>query len=785
MSPFAQWHLQASRSQYRASMAGLAVSVTCICGLSNVAIAATVGPGNSVEEVIVTARKTSERLQDVPVSITAITSEQLKELGAVDVKDILGNVPGLAFIGVERGLSKYNIRGISNNVESPTVGVYLDDLSLVTIDTGFFTGSADPIFFDVERLEVLKGPQGTLYGGSTMGGAIKYVSARPDLAVLSSNVALGFGTTAHGSESYNAESVVNVPIIDNVLAVRGGVFYRRDGGYIDNVSDGDIVYPNRSSTPAPVYTPLARPALSTLNEADHNYGDTYVGRLSLLWQPDSSWAVRPAVFYQDYKLANNSQYFPNQGELTESARVKQPTHDRTGIYSLDVNKEWGAVRLTSVTGYFDRKLEWVRDYSYFFGNQTVAGVPFALFALNSEMDARSATETFSQELRISSAGGKGSRVGWLAGLYYSDQDDEFKPYATTFGATPILGTEASYFSEAATTVKQSAAFGEVTFALTDSFDITAGARLFKVEQDYKQFADGPFNGGRTDLVGNSDEDGVNPKFGLSYKLTQDNLLYTSAAKGFRPGGPNRQAIPATLCAADLLRLGYSTAPTEYESDNLWTYELGSKNQFGGTTINGALFYTDWKDIQQAVGLPSCGFSFTTNAGAARVRGAELETRFNVTSAFAIGGTGTYTDTEIVETVVGVPAQKGDEIRSVPKLMASGFASLSVPFLGEWDLEMRANYQYRSKARTSFDRTRRVTFSNGARVFLPNEFEFQEEYDVVNASASVTNGPMTVRLYINNVLDEQPALYSGVGFATALAATTLRPRTFGLELRHQF
>ncbi|SLK10161.1 TonB-dependent receptor [Novosphingobium mathurense] len=733
------------------------------------------------DDIVVTARKTSERLQDVPISVNAVSADQLRDRGAVDVKDVLRVVPGFSFSGVERGLGNYNIRGVSTVASSPTVGIYLDDISLVTIATTF-SGAFDPVFFDVERLEVLKGPQGTLYGGSSMGGAIKYVSAKPDLTRIGGSTAAGLAFTAHGDPSYTAEGVINLPIVEDHLAIRGGLFYRHDGGYIDNVAGLDVQNSNYSSAASPDYVPLAQPSLSTRDKDDQNSANTYVGRLSLLWQPDPSWSITPALFYQDYRLRNPSQFFVNTPDLTSSYRLAQPTKDQAGIYSINVEKELPGVRLTSLTAYFDRKLRYERDYSFFIG-----GLVPPLFALDSYNLSLSRTKTFSQELRIASDTGPGARFTWVAGLFYSHQKDNLYQIVTTPGATPVIGTETGYLGDTTTVTDQYAAFGEANYEVIDGLTLTAGVRLFQIKQELDLLGDGPFNGGLTVVEDRrSNEKGVNPKLGVSYEVDRDHLVYASAAKGFRPGGPNRFKINEELCSADLSRLGLSSAPDAFESDNLWSYELGTKNQFAGNKVmlNGALFYTDWKKIQQQINLTNCGFAFTGNAGSAEIKGAEIEARFNLSDAFHVGGTATYTDAKIVSAAPGTAAQDGDTVQAVPKWMLSAYAAETLPVADRWELQLRAEYQYQGRARRQFGQVQAVTFSDGVAGTVPNLAEFRESYQVVNAFASLGDGDTTVRLYVNNLFDVSPFIDTDLG-AGSDRSTTIRPRTVGVEVRRQF
>jgi iron complex outermembrane receptor protein len=767
-----------SKSISLPALLAIGVSAIAVAGPARAQDGATSAEADN-GDIVVTARKARERLQDVPISVNALSGDQLRDRGAVDIKDVLRSVPGLSFSGTERGLGNYNIRGISTVASAPTVGIYLDDISLVTIATSF-SGAFDPVFFDMERIEVLKGPQGTLYGGSSMGGAIKYVSAKPNLTEVGGSAAAGTATTAHGSMSYNAEAVINLPIVTDKLAIRGGIYFRHDGGYVDNVAGGTVTNSRYSDTASPNYTSQVQPSGSTRNAANQNDSDTYVGRLSLLWQPDETWSIRPAAFYQHYKLANPGQFFLGMPELTTSYRIKQPTTDKAGIYSLDVNKELGAVQVTSLTAYFDRKLDFVRDYSYFIG-----GLVPPLFPLVSDNLSASRTKTFSQELRLASTNSD-APLTWIAGLYYSHQDDKLYQIVTTPGATPVIGTDVGYLGDTSTITKQYSAFGEATYKLLDNLDITAGVRLFQIKQDVDILGDGPFNGGLTQIIGRkSNEKGINPKFGISYKATRDNLIYASAAKGFRPGGPNRFQINPALCATDLARLGLTAAPNTFDSDNLWSYELGTKNQFGSAVmVNAAVFYTDWKKIQQQINLSSCGFAFTGNAGSADVKGAELETRFNLTREFQVGGTATYSDAKISNAAFGTSAQDGDQVLAVPKWMLSGFASYSITVADGWRGQVRGEYQYQSSSRRQFDRIQSVLFPGGIAGTVPNRAEFRSGYQVVNAFASVGDGQTEFRLYVNNLFDVTPLLDTDLSNGSD-RSTTIRPRTIGLEVRRRF
>lgn len=735
----------------------------------------------AAEDIIVSARKADERLQDVPISVNAMTTEELQARGAVDFRDILRAIPGVAFGGLDRGLNLYNIRGISTSAAAPTVGIFLDDIALTTLFTGF-SGAYDPVLFDMERIEVLKGPQGTLYGGSAMGGAIKYVSARPRMNDFGLDTAVNVGGTRGGEASFGAEAVLNIPVITDRLSVRGGIFFQRDGGYIDNESGGTVTNTRASSTPSPIYTPAVLPSFSTRDESNVNRRETYVLRLSALYEGENGLSLLPAVFYQNDSLANPAEVFRDREPYTTAFRISQPTDEEAAIYSLTAAQDFGPATLTSLTAYFDRKLDWFRDYSFITGTF----VP-PLYPLTGTNLSASRTKTFSQEVRLASNPDNGSPLTWLVGLFYSHQDDRIVQTALSQGASAFLGSDLIFFGDTRTVTRQYAAFGEATYSILPGLDLTAGVRLFRIKQEVDSLGDGPVNGGPTAILDRkSNESGINPKFGISYKITDENLVFASAAKGFRPGGPNRFTIDPVLCRPDLDALGISAAPETFGSDNLWSYEIGSKNRFadGKVTLNGALFLSKWKEIQQSIALNSCGFSFTGNFGEAEVKGAELELAASPFAGLTIGGNATYTDARITSEVPGTPAQSGDRIIGTPEWMASAFAEYAVAVTDGWDATFRLDYFYQGGVRQQFERTQFVTFSDGVVGPIPNPAEFRGGYDLVNAAITVANGPTRVRFFVNNLLDSDAFLDEPASFGV-FSGTPLRPRTYGVQLRYSY
>lgn len=738
---------------------------------------------SGLEEIVVTAQKREQKLQDVPMAVTAVGGAQLEQQGITQFQDLLRSVPGVSFAGTEPGQSRYAIRGVSTEASSPTVGVYLDDISLVSISTGF-AGAIDPAFFDFERVEVLKGPQGTLYGGSAMGGAIKYVSRQPVINETSFSTAAGLATTRGGDLSYEAEGVANIPLVEDQLALRGGVSYRRTGGYVDNVPNADTEVWTRSTTlPPAALQPTRYSTLSTFAKDDVNERDLLAVRLSAKYTPTDTLTVVPAVLYQKSEKDGTDSFFTNLPDFETSYRFAQPTEDEVGIYSLTVTNDFGGATLTSITAYVDREVNWDRDYSLFIGN---LAAPF--FAYDSFNTSDTTTETFTQELRLSGVAFSG-RLQWVGGLYYADQDDRLLQMVTTQGAgVPFdLGTDVTYFGDQRTDSKQFAAFGEVTYEIVPSVDLTLGLRYFEAEQTVNGLFDGIFNGGASSVDNKkSKEDGFTPKVSLTWRATPDNLLYTTASKGFRQGGPNRFNTNSPLCAPDFERLGIDRVPDSFGPDTLWTYEVGSKNQVldRRATVNAAVYYTDWSKIQQQVNLPTCGFQFIGNVGAAEIKGVELAVEAAVTDGLTLGGTASYTDAEITESAPGVSAQIGQSVLDTPEWMGNIYGDYKFQLGQTMDATLRAEYQYRGSSLRQFDTTMLVSYPDGSSANIGNMTQIQDSYDIVNVNFTIFRDNWQYRLYINNLLDEAPYLdYARTSGESS--ATTLRPRTVGVGARVNF
>ena len=761
-------------------------TITCLLALLTAAplAAYAAADDDSLEEIVVTAQKREQKLQDVPISVSAVSGADLDSSGAHDFRDILLSIPGLSYSGTEPGQSNYSIRGVSTGASSPTTGLYLDDVSVLTISTNF-SGATDLPLFDLDRVEVLKGPQGTLYGGSAMGGAIKYVTRQPDLDHFSVSMAGGTAATDGGAISYNGESVLNAPIIDGVFGVRVGVMYRDDGGYINYIPNAQGVWLNRSATnpPAP-YAPEPFASAGTISDTDANTNRNTSGRITFKLALDNGLTILPQATIQRIYEAAPPTYWGNLSDFDTAARMAQPTHDNLNLFSLPITQPLGPVTLTSLTGYWERQRDWDRDYTFF-----IAGLIPALLSHNSANYSDTETHTFSEELRIAQSD-PGAALKWVTGILYQHQTDQLTQIINTDGAGNVFGTgtDNTYTGIQATTTKQYAAFGDVTYTITPMWDVSVGLRYFDIDQSFNADFEGVLNGGTTQINGKHSADvGFNPKYSVTFRPADDHIVYGTASKGFRPGGPNRFNTNSPLCAPDFAKLGISSAPAAYTSDKLWTYELGSKNTFnsGRTIVNAAVFYTDWKDIQQQVNLPTCGFQFIGNVGAASIKGGELELKSILVPGLTGGAVASYTDSRITSTAAGVSAQVGQPLLDTPKWTSSVYLEVSLPTVSGWDSHIRADYSYHGSNIREFDSTSLVTLPNGASGLVPNESMLQHAYREGNVALETEKGVWQLRLYVDNVTNTAPIIDDESQIFNTLNVTTLRPRTVGVLARTKF
>ena len=732
---------------------------------------------DAIDEIVVTATKRGEQsLQDMPLAITALTEEKLQIIGADDMLDYLGLAPGISYRLISatgsrddiRGGRRLNIRGIESGPDGiPTVAFYLDDSPIPVMD---------PKLFDIARVEVLRGPQGTLYGANSMGGTVRMVTNKPVIDLFEYKVDSTVGFTPEGGEIFNINGMLNVPVIEDRLALRGVLFNRYEGGFIDIV-ENPALFVDAVGT--------------TRSMEDQNDQRSFGGRVALTWQPTDNLTVTPSVFYQDIRIDGTSEYEPTTGDLqhqnchvcgqdlsplptpAEELRVAEYQENDFTLFSLEIAYDFGNIELFSSTSLFDAKLFTVDDFSKGFARFGFPGDPF----VRGLQDIR--TERFTQELRLT--GPIGDKFNFIFGIFYMDEHRDFlqdipndgNQWCTValcgadLGETDSLFTGVEFHDD-----QNTAVFGEVTYSPNDAWDITAGLRWFDTEQDQLIEFDGFLNGGFLRVVGTAAADEISPKLQVAYHANDDVMYYGLVAKGFRPGGPTN-LIPTT-CNADLALLGISEPLAQFEADTLWNYEVGVKSVFADNrlTVNATAFFMDWTDVQNGVRL-ACGFGFVGNVGAAESQGAELEFTAYPTDNFNFSGSIGYVDATFTETSNEVGVTKGDKITNTPEFTASLLAQYLFPVADEYQGYIQASYQYT-------DEILDPTTSRGTPV--------RPSFSTAGLRFGVQHENWEVVLFVDNLTDERGRLFESIQQAPntlpflANIVGVIRPRTFGVTLR---
>jgi len=692
----------------------------------------------AIEEVIVTARKRSQALQDVPLAVTALSQNYLNKLGADDFMDYAMTVPGMSFVDKGVGARKVVLRGVSTGTDgerNPTVGVYIDELP-VTAGGPY----PDLKLVDVERVEVLRGPQGTLYGVGSMGGTLKIVTNKPHTDSFEGMVSGEVSTTRKGGESFSFDAMANVPMIEDKLAVRAVGYYRDEAGFIDNIA---------------------------LDQKDANDEEVRGGRLAARLNATENLTITGTVLAQNTDangrpaediLADGT---PEYDEYEQFRLWQETLEDDFVVANVTLDYDFGWGDLVSSTSYFDRDRETFTDVSTFFAG--FLGLPVV-------QNDFSNSEVWVEELRLSSK--DDVPLQWLIGGFYYDQDEDSGQSFPSEGAPVGSGLENLGQAFTLKDEKQKAVFGELSYNVTDAFQLTAGLRWFKTKQNFYGENRGLLFGTPIDTdtpgirSGAASSDVLNFKFLGSYEVSEDILLFAQAAEGFRQGGA-LAALPDNAVTGE-------PAPTQFDPDSIWNYEVGIKSTWLDNRLlfNLSAFYIDWTNIQTLVRRED-GISYTGNGGEATSKGFELETSAQVTSSFNLRLSATYTKAQLSENAPLIGGLKGDQIPGVPKF------------------SMNVGGEYRRSVSTDLDGFVRADLSYvGSTV---NAFELsaarpsfdQDSYALVNMRVGVSAEGWSVTAFVENLFDTNPSLYVETLLPGVIQKNTLRPRTFGLSARTRF
>jgi iron complex outermembrane recepter protein len=742
-------------------------------------------------EIVVTALKREQNIQDVPASVSALSSDLLGKLNAQDFSRVADSVPGVAFATTGVGNSQYIVRGIGSvgAAQSPTTGVYLDETPL---QSRALRGASqpDPQLYDIARVEILRGPQGVLFGSSAMGGLVRIVTNQPDATAAAGKVEASASTIKDGSESWDVKAMLNVPIVQDSLALRivGSIVHQ--GGWIDDLRPRTTNLTENLANPDAI-------------KKDDNWTEYKTVRAALRWQATPTLTITPSLIFQNAYSNTDRTFSDATFSLHDRLKARyQDTHskDKFVIGTVLAQNDFealGGFTLLSTSSYMDRKTGLLFDVTAFRSPAVadiVGAAPNGLLYPVAAQDLAH-TEQFTQEVRVVST--SASPLQYVAGLFFRKMDQRSeRKYTVTdlLGATapaPLNAMNPPTLSDANTHFKESeiAAFGELTYAVTEQFKIAAGARVFKYKQreTSSQYGVGGAPGGSLAYAYSepNKESGITPRFTLTYEPSRVATFYASFSQGFRTGGVNAPITDDVCTAAERQAANLPDTPPPYKSDKTDNFEVGAKTNFlgGKIRINGSAYSIQWKDYQQAF-QTTCGLnsanavSFIVNAGKVRSQGGELEIVVAPVEGLTLQAGASYIDATYRSPVPQLFLPAGSRLLDVPKFSWNARADYSFPVSSS--LEGNLFFAARHIGDTISG------FGEGEIVKRP-------AYTLLDLSVGVkTKDDLALDFFINNITDAVPVY--GQEFATSPGTTTATsyfayhvgpPRTIGVRLSKAF
>lgn len=695
-------------------------------------------PTTGLGEVIVTAQKRAERIQDVPVAVSVVSGYQLVDGGSVQLTDYAAFVPGMYVDSTGTpGQSTISLRGIGPMGSSATVGIYIDEAPIGS--SGIYNSTSvltfDLMPYDVERIEVLRGPQGTLYGASSIGGQLKYVTVAPRLDEFEGRVGVEALDVTDGSDTdFNYGARVSFPIVKDSLGLSLSYASRDLPAYIDNIQTG---------------------------EEDINEGTQEGARVALLWQPSESTSVTLSALRQEVDSDFNAQFMeddtgtPLGNGLSTNLLLDEPFESQYDQYSATMNFELGSMTLTSVTSYSDVEYSVTADASRSFGAALGGILVDVLYTFNQKK--------LTQEIRLASSAE--NRFEWMVGAFYTDEDNDVGQLVSAYD--PGTGELIPGFNPLAlislpNEYQEYAAFVNGTYKFTDAFHLSAGLRYSKNDQEFRQILTGLLFP-PSDDPGESDEDVVTYSVSPEWHISEDTMAYARVATGYRPGGPN-VFIPGV--------------PPTVDSDEMTSYEIGVKSSLAGgaVQVEAAAFFMDWDDIQLAVTFPN-GLGGLANSGAAESQGIEGSVSWLAGENFTVGLNAAYTEAELTEDNLETGAQAGDRLPRTPEWSGALFA--------DYVLETGNNlaWQFGGMLRYVGDRISDPASEPGAVT--------AGSYTTLDLHASVAiNDRWTIRAFARNVTDDDGAISRDIDIENSalgpagpdfIGVVPVQPRTIGLSV----
>ena len=766
------------------------------------------------EDVTVTAMKREETIFNTPVSVTAPTEEVMRERSITSIEEVAANVANFTVQNLGPGQSTVAIRGVSSGQiarDQPgvkeQVGAYLDES---VISLSLFTPDMD--LFDMNRVEVLRGPQGTLFGSGSVGGTVRYISNQPVQGETHVFGEVGGAAIDGGGTGGNFKAGFNTPLGDKV-ALRMAAYYTRLAGWMD------AVQPDFSIKP------------------DVNAGDRLGMRLALELAPTENLTITPRFAYQkvsmdgwnrfdEYNILANpfttTRPPVTLGEDQLFLQLEEPFTDKFYLGDVKVNYDFGnGINLTSVTSFTNRDIRVLRDSGALTGSVTGGsiGLPENVYTLDAPLDDKTHASGWTQEVRVS-GDMLNNRLRWLVGAFYANSERQYNQdlIVNTFtqqSGIPTQGVFAPndelYFSDIFYKDREWGIFTEGTYSITDQFSVTAGLRYYNYKVDKDLIFDGLFAPEfplPTLAQGTTKADGVAPRFIASYKVSENTTLNAQASKGFRLGGINDPILVPLCSAEDLLTFGNIG---NWQDETAWNYEIGSKTRLlgGRATINASAFYVDVRDLQVVVTAGTCSSRLVFNVEKARSVGGELEMTFAPTNSLDFALAGSYNDSEVRTTLAGTEAavlatgiREGNRLPGVPKFQMAVAATFQQPVAEGYQAYVTTTYQHVGSRYTQLvdqePGVGTIPLQNvpGALGFpiggplTQDTFTFDPllpAYDVLNFRTGVRHGIWDFAFYINNITDERAllSLDRERGFRAREGFLTNQPRTFGIATRFDF
>lgn len=782
---------------------------TILTGLPARAQDATTG---GLETITVTAEKRSEDLQKVPMQVQAITGQKLEDLHLTDFTDFALYMPNVTYAVSGQGsnggpgFDNITMRGIvsdqngNHSGPEPTVGVYFDEQPITTIN-----GTLDIPTYDVQRVEALSGPQGTLYGASAESGVVRIISNKPDTSGFAASYAVGVNSVDHGGIGYNADGMINIPINDK-MAIRIVAWDEHDAGYIDNVA-GTRTYTFDNSNPPIVPTP----APITITNAGHtknNYNtvNKVGGRAALEIDLNSNWTITPTIMGEDERSDGVFAYDPSVGRLEVAHYLPEYAHDKWYQAALTVQGKIGNLDLTYSGGYMDRRVNSSADYADYTLGYDLYNSYYVHFTNNAgqtidptqQIIGRDRYTKQSHELRLATP--SDGRFRATGGLFYEEQkhyilqDYLIHGLADAGSGQPVTAVtgwpNTLWLTDQLRTDQDYAAFGEASYDILSNLTITGGIRFYKYDNSLKGFfgfssyetshcfaPSNYHNAPCTDLNAHSKGDGETHKVNLTWQVEPDKMVYATYSTGFRPGGANRVIDPNT---------NMPFAP--YGADTLDNYEIGWKTSWDDNHLrfNGAVYWEDWNNFQ----FPFLGPNSVTiieDGGQARVKGAETEITWLPIDSVTLSGSGAYNEGDLTKpfcrdlTVVCTDAisnaPTGTQLPITPKWKLNGTARYEF-MLGDFNAHLQGSLVHQSGTWSDLRLVERALLGKN------------DAFTTVDLTAGIDRDNWSLELYVKNVGDTlgQLGRYAECtpgtcGFEPYLLVT--QPRTVGLTFSQKF